>query len=375
MHVSILRKPVILYETVEAIYQKVNGITLEQKKRDMLLKYGQKLTGAQRSRMELLCSQLSKLVDAACRELPETPRLSYYFQRWETESKWQNMCLAKLMIYSFLDIRVTGFQESLDRTRSAALAQLSGPYILFDVNSGGMSLRPPKPEEPVPDVLDQLDQIALEEHYRWKIYKILRRFPEAFQELTALLRPVAARLEAAMEAFLPVAQESYDHWEQYFQVHDFPDLLEQLTNQSVPADGLDTYINLSMLAANEMIYTYGTLEGKNFRQVYIGVLIHENFQINRLQMTDEAICNLLKVVSDRSKFEILRRLSHASSYCQELAREMNLTTATISRHMGLLLDAGLVRARRGESRIYYDLNRDAVTHLCDTVCSVLLQQP
>lgn len=131
-------------------------------------------------------------------------------------------------------------------------------------------------------MLDQLDQIAIEEQYRWKIYKILRRFPEAFQELTALLRPVAARLEAAMEAFLPVAQESYDHWEQYFQVHDFPDLLEQLTNQSVPADGLDTYINLSMLAANEMIYTYGTLEGKNFRQVYIGVLIHENFQINRV---------------------------------------------------------------------------------------------
>ena len=94
MHVSILRKPVILYETVEAIYQKVNGITLEQKKRDMLLKYGQKLTGAQRSRMELLCSQLSKLVDAACRELPETPRLSYYFQRYCSSmaiwSSWSN---------------------------------------------------------------------------------------------------------------------------------------------------------------------------------------------------------------------------------------------------------------------------------------------
>ena len=78
--------------------------------------------------------------------------------------------------------------------------------------------------------------------------------------------------------------------------------------------------------------------------------------------------------SDRSKFEILRRISRSSSYCQELAREMNLTTATISRHMGLLLDAGLVRARRGENRIYYDLNRDAVTNLCDVVCGVLLQQ-
>ena len=212
--------------------------------------------------MELLCSQLSKLVDAACRELPETPWLSYYFQRWETESKWQNMCLAKLMIYSFFGHPGHGISGIPGPDLVGRLAQLSGPYILFDVNSGGMSLRPPKPGGACPDLLDQLDQIAIEEQYRWKIYKILRCFPEAFQELTALLRLVAARLEAAMEAFLPVAQESYDHWEQYFQVHDFPDLLEQLTNQSVPADGLDTYINLSMLAANEMIYTYGTLEEK-----------------------------------------------------------------------------------------------------------------
>ena len=339
----ILRKPAILYETIEAIYQRVNGITFSQKKRDILLKYGQKLSGPERNRIELLCSHLSGLVEEVCGELPESPQLTYYFQRWDTESKWQNMCLAKLMIYSFLDIRIADFQEALDRTRTAALG-------------------------------DQLEQIPIEEQYRWKIYKILCRFPEAFQELSEHLYPVALRMEAAMESFLPLAQESYDHWEQYFQSHSFPDLLEQLTNQEVEADGLDTYINLSMLAANDMIYTYGTLEGKDFRQVYIGVLINESFRVDRVQMTDEAICNLLKVISDRSKFEILRRISRSSSYCQELAREMNLTTATISRHMGLLLDAGLVRARRGENRIYYDLNRDAVTNLCDVVCGVLLQQ-
>ena len=370
----ILRKPAILYETIEAIYQRVNGITFSQKKRDILLKYGQKLSGPERNRIELLCSHLSGLVEEVCGELPESPQLTYYFQRWDTESKWQNMCLAKLMIYSFLDIRIADFQEALDRTRTAALGILSRPYVLFDVNSGGMSFRVEDAGETVPELVDQLEQIPIEEQYRWKIYKILCRFPEAFQELSEHLYPVALRMEAAMESFLPLAQESYDHWEQYFQSHSFPDLLEQLTNQEVEADGLDTYINLSMLAANDMIYTYGTLEGKDFRQVYIGVLINESFRVDRVQMTDEAICNLLKVISDRSKFEILRRISRSSSYCQELAREMNLTTATISRHMGLLLDAGLVRARRGENRIYYDLNRDAVTNLCDVVCGVLLQQ-
>ena len=270
----ILRKPAILYETIEAIYQRVNGITFSQKKRDILLKYGQKLSGPERNRIELLCSHLSGLVEEVCGELPESPQLTYYFQRWDTESKWQNMCLAKLMIYSFLDIRIADFQEALDRTRTAALGILSRPYVLFDVNSGGMSFRVADAGETVPELVDQLEQIPIEEQYRWKIYKILCRFPEAFQELSEHLYPVALRMEAAMESFLPLAQESYDHWEQYFQSHSFPDLLEQLTNQEVEADGLDTYINLSMLAANDMIYTYGTLEGKDFRQVYIGVLIN-----------------------------------------------------------------------------------------------------
>ena len=109
----ILRKPAILYETIEAIYQRVNGITFSQKKRDILLKYGQKLSGPERNRIELLCSHLSGLVEEVCGELPESPQLTYYFQRWDTESKWQNMCLAKLMIYSFLDIRIADFQEAL----------------------------------------------------------------------------------------------------------------------------------------------------------------------------------------------------------------------------------------------------------------------
>ena len=156
----ILRKPAILYETIEAIYQRVNGITFSQKKRDILLKYGQKLSGPERNRIELLCSHLSGLVEEVCGELPESPQLTYYFQRWDTESKWQNMCLAKLMIYSFLDIRIADFQEALDRTRTAALGILSRPYVLFDVNSGGMSFRVADAGETVPELVDQLDETA-----------------------------------------------------------------------------------------------------------------------------------------------------------------------------------------------------------------------
>lgn len=85
------------------------------------------------------------------------------------------------------------------------------------------------------------------------------------------------------------------------------------------------------------------------------------------------ICNILKIISDRSKFEILRRISNTSAYGQELANEMNLTTATISRHMSTLQDYGLVHTRRGEMRIYYSLNKEAISNLFDMARSALLE--
>ena len=76
-------------------------------------------------------------------EQPEDPALPYFFGKWETESQWQNICLAKLMVFSFLDIRVTDFQASLDQTLAAAEARFAKPYLLTEVNSGGMSFRTP----------------------------------------------------------------------------------------------------------------------------------------------------------------------------------------------------------------------------------------
>lgn len=63
----ILRKPAILYETIEAIYQRVNGITFSQKKRDILLKYGQKLSGPERNRLSC-CVPIVGLVEEVCGE-------------------------------------------------------------------------------------------------------------------------------------------------------------------------------------------------------------------------------------------------------------------------------------------------------------------
>lgn len=47
----VLRSPVVLYETVEALYQHVNGLSVEGRKRDLLQKFGSKLTRTEREQI------------------------------------------------------------------------------------------------------------------------------------------------------------------------------------------------------------------------------------------------------------------------------------------------------------------------------------
>lgn len=54
------------------------------------------------------------------------------------------------------------------------------------------------------------------------------------------------------------------------------------------------------------------------------------------------IADFLKVLSDRTRLDILRLLACGPSYGKELATALNVTTATISRHLDQLKAAGLV---------------------------------
>lgn len=81
---------------------------------------------------------------------------------------------------------------------------------------------------------------------------------------------------------------------------------------------MDTYINLSLVAGGDMIYTYDELACSDCRQVYLGVLLHENFRVDRLQMTDDGICQSLQT----------RRGPGASSSCCAAARVSRPTASS-----------------------------------------------
>ena len=78
---------------------------------------------------------------------------------------------------------------------------------------------------------------------------------------------------------------------------------------------------------------------------------------------------VFRALSDPTRREILKLLRDGPRSSGDIAEEFPSSWATISRHLGILRDAGLVLAVRDGQTINYELNttvfHDVVEHLLD----------
>ena len=67
---------------------------------------------------------------------------------------------------------------------------------------------------------------------------------------------------------------------------------------------------------------------------------------------------VLKALGDSSKFEILQSLLISPKYNLEIAEELKLSPPTVSHHMSVLLENGLVDVEKKEGKVYYTLSKE-----------------
>lgn len=101
-----------------------------------------------------------------------------------------------------------------------------------------------------------------------------------------------------------------------------------------------------------------------FFNYYTQIII---FNLNRgdlsaVEMGDK-LSGVLKVVSDRTRLEILRSLISDYTYGKALAEKLNLTTSTISHHLEQLKEINLVSEERIKNIKYFNANIDEIEKL------------
>lgn len=86
----------------------------------------------------------------------------------------------------------------------------------------------------------------------------------------------------------------------------------------------------------------------------------------------EHIASRLKVLSDGTRVALLRRLAEEPATVMDLARQFRLAQPTVSNHVRMLRDAGLLDATRDGARVLYTAPRQRVAELLSETQRVLV---
>lgn len=87
------------------------------------------------------------------------------------------------------------------------------------------------------------------------------------------------------------------------------------------------------------------------------------------------VAERFRVLGDETRLSILRTLLQERELnVGELVERLDTTQANVSKHLKVLLAAGIVGRRRAGTAAYYAIIDPSVTRLCDLVCGRLRDQ-
>lgn len=72
-----------------------------------------------------------------------------------------------------------------------------------------------------------------------------------------------------------------------------------------------------------------------------------------------------KVIADETRQKIMKLTCCRWRTVSEIVEQLNVTQPTVSHHLSVLREAGLVNFKEDGKQTYYQLNRELVTVCCD----------
>ncbi len=88
----------------------------------------------------------------------------------------------------------------------------------------------------------------------------------------------------------------------------------------------------------------------------------------------ELIARRFRVIGEPMRIKLLDHLRAGESTVQELTTAVAASQQNVSKHLGVLHDAGIVSRRKEGTQVYYRVVDHGVFELCETVCGSVHRQ-
>lgn len=89
------------------------------------------------------------------------------------------------------------------------------------------------------------------------------------------------------------------------------------------------------------------------------------------ERTLEMVAERFRVLGDPLRLRLLQALSSGELSVSEMVTLTETSQANVSKHLGMLLRAGLIRRRKDGLKVYYAPADPSVFKICDLVCGSL----
>lgn len=207
------------------------------------------------------------------------------------------------------------------------------------------------------ELLEAINGLMLDDGIKWRLYQLHYHLDEFIN-----------KVEEIFKAMLPIYHQFDDLYQEFLYAYQ-----EEL---AFDLNGMGSYdfvvkkLNLKFSDENIIIVpTISNMRSLSFVSVkkdhnqtclivYWGIGTLERVMKDEESIDLEALCSSLKLLSDRSKFDILRFVAKRKAYGAQIANELKLSTPTISYHMQSLLNAKLVTIQKDNNRLYYQMNQE-----------------
>lgn len=88
----------------------------------------------------------------------------------------------------------------------------------------------------------------------------------------------------------------------------------------------------------------------------------------------ELIARRFRVLGEPMRIRILDRLRDGEATVHGLTEALETSQQNVSKHLGVLFEAGIVSRRKAGTHVYYGIADEGVLELCQQVCGGLQRQ-
>lgn len=221
------------------------------------------------------------------------------------------------------------------------------------------------------DFFDFIDKQEISSEEKWTIQCMYFKFYDYLERTYVILKEAVKVLYECEDKVNRLQKDFFDYWTKYLNNNSNINFIKYMTGAD-SEDSIDVLnIRMSLGLFNSIKVELG--EKNNSNNMKLGLLFDHSFNISIKGNNRDRIYRDLKIISDKSKFDILMYIKNKEEYGQELADKFNLSKPIISHHMNALLSTSFVKLRKDNNRLYYSMNKDNIKRFYKELEKIVLK--